>query len=210
MWSCPCAVVVGTALPRVVTGSAVNEARCFLPHEIEGKVFDSDHSACRQSTSEVSFAAMKPDREPIRHASSAPSIMDVRIRLDAEYTKRAAGLGPSGRPEDMKESGEDQTMHYTLRTLPLAQRVLFTCYADDRPRLPGGHTLSLLVDVKPHATAGEGSFGIADECHGVQRVWRLPWGPMADRASPEDKEKVFKWVRDGAKEDTFATEAARH
>ena len=101
-------------------------------------------------------------------------------------------------------------MHYTLRTLPLAQRVLFTCYL---MMIGLGYLAAILflyyVDVEPHASAGEGVIsGIADKYHGVPtRLETALRGPMADRATPEDKRKVFKWIKEGAKEETFATEA---
>ena len=101
-------------------------------------------------------------------------------------------------------------MHYTLRTLPLAQRVLFTCYL---LMIGLGYLAAILflyyVDVEPHATAGDGLIsGIADKYHGVPtRLETALRGPMADRATPEDKQKVFKWIKNGAKEETFATEA---
>jgi len=100
-------------------------------------------------------------------------------------------------------------MQYTLRTLPLAQRVLFSCFL---VLIGLGYLAAILflyfVDVEPHSGTGEGMIqGIADKYHGVPTRLEIALrGPMADRASIADKKKVFKWIKSGAPEDTFDTE----
>jgi hypothetical protein len=94
----------------------------------------------------------------------------------------------------------------TLRTLPRPQQALFTSFL----LLIGiGYLIALsylfLVDVEPHASKGMGLVaGIAEKYHGSpSRLEAALRGPMADRIGDIDKNRIFGWIRDGAKTEGY-------
>lgn len=92
-----------------------------------------------------------------------------------------------------------------LRQLPLTLRALFSSFL----LLMGiGYLMALsylfLVDVEPHQKMGMGLVaGIDMNYHGTSGGTRLEAalrGVMADRIDPQDRDRVLRWVRDGAPE----------
>jgi hypothetical protein len=97
----------------------------------------------------------------------------------------------------------------SLRTLPLTPRALFSSFLIV---IGLGYLNALsylfLVDVQPSRQAGEKLVqGISEKYHGDTSGTRLESalkGTMADRATPEEREQIFQWVRGGATRDDFA------
>jgi len=96
----------------------------------------------------------------------------------------------------------------TLRTLPMTLRALFSCFL---ATIGIGYLTAIsylfLVDVEPHRAQGQGMVeGISAKYHGSTSGTRLEAalrGTMADRVNAEERDQVFAWVRDGAKQDDF-------
>jgi len=96
----------------------------------------------------------------------------------------------------------------TLRTLPMTFRVLFSCFL---ATIGIGYLTALsylfLVDVEPHRAQGQGMVeGISAKYHGSTSGTRLEAalrGTMADRVGTEDRDRVFAWARNGAKQADF-------
>jgi len=96
----------------------------------------------------------------------------------------------------------------TLRTLPATLRVLFSCFLIV---IGVGYLTAIsylfLVDVEPHRAQGQGMVdGISAKYHGSTSGTRLEAslrGTMADRVNAEERDQVFAWVRDGAKQEDF-------
>jgi hypothetical protein len=98
----------------------------------------------------------------------------------------------------------------SLRSLPLTLRALFSSFL----LLMGiGYLMALsymfLVDVDPHEKMGMGLVsGIEMKYHGSAGGSRLEaavGGVMADKISPEDRDRVLRWVRNGALESDYGT-----
>ena len=96
----------------------------------------------------------------------------------------------------------------TLRQLPLTLRALLTSFL----LLMGiGYLMALsylfLVDVEPHQQMGMGVVaGIDMKYHGTVDGTRLEsalHGVMADRIAPNDRDRVLRWVRNGAPEEGY-------
>ena len=92
----------------------------------------------------------------------------------------------------------------SLLNLPLAYKVLFSSFLI----LIGiGYLTALsllyLVDVEPHRKLGQNLVtGISEVYHGAPRGTRLRAalvGPMADKISASEREKVLNWVGNGAR-----------
>lgn len=98
----------------------------------------------------------------------------------------------------------------SLRQLPLTLRALFTSFLV----LMGiGYLMALsymfLVDVDPHEKMGMALVsGIEMKYHGNPGGSRLEaalGGVMADRIGPEDRDRVLRWIREGAPESDYGT-----
>ena len=89
----------------------------------------------------------------------------------------------------------------SLRNLTIPLRVLFSCFL---AMIGIGYLAAIvylfLVDVAPHQAKGQGMIeGITEKYHGVPtRLERAIRGPMADRISAQDKERIFNWLAAGA------------
>ncbi len=97
----------------------------------------------------------------------------------------------------------------SLRELPLTFRALFSSFL----ALIGiGYLMALsymfLVDVDPHQKMGMGLIkGVEMKYHGAVGSSRLEAalrGVMADKLEPDDRDKVIRWLRDGASEAAYA------
>lgn len=92
----------------------------------------------------------------------------------------------------------------SLRTLPLAFRVLFSAFLI----LIGiGYLMALfylvLVEVDPHRTMGMGLVSGIDMKYRGTRITRLEAalrGTMAENVEPEDRRRLLIWIREGATE----------
>lgn len=98
----------------------------------------------------------------------------------------------------------------SLRQLPLTLRALFSSFLI----LIGiGYLMALsymfLVDVDPHQKMGMGLIsGIEMKYHGAAGGSRLETalgGVMADKLSPDDRERLLRWLHNGAPEADFGT-----
>ena len=96
----------------------------------------------------------------------------------------------------------------SLRNLPLTFRALFSCFL---VLIGIGYLTALsllyLVDIEPHQKLGQGAVeGISEIYHGSPRGTRLEaalMGPMADKISAEDRNRVFQWIDKGARAEDF-------
>ena len=111
-------------------------------------------------------------------------------------------MTPAG--NETREQGKRLPMP-SLRQLPLTFRTLFSSFL----LLIGvGYLMALsymfLVDVDPHEKMGMGLVsGIEMKYHGdggSSRLEAAVGGVMADRISPEDRDRLLRWVRNGAPE----------
>jgi len=99
-------------------------------------------------------------------------------------------------------------MDLTLRNLTLPLRVLFSCLL---LMIGIGYLTALtylfLVDVEPHTARGQGVIeGIAEKYHGAPtRLETALRGPMLDKVGPEGRANILRWIRDGAKPETYET-----
>ena len=93
----------------------------------------------------------------------------------------------------------------TLRSLPITFRALFSSFLI---LIGAGYLMALsymyLVVIEPHQQMGEDlAAGISDEYHGLPKGQTLIesalMGPMADKLSDADRNRVLAWVHDGAK-----------
>ncbi len=97
-------------------------------------------------------------------------------------------------------------MAASLRTLSMPTKVLFSCYL---VMIGIGYLAALaylfLVDVAPHAARGQGMIeGIIEKYHGSPtRLEVALRGPMSDRVSTADSDRIFRWLKDGAKEENY-------
>jgi hypothetical protein len=97
-------------------------------------------------------------------------------------------------------------MEISLRNLSLPLRVLFSSFL---LMIGIGYLAALtylfLVDVEPHAAKGQGLIeGIAEKYHGAPtRLETALRGPMADKIDFAGRARIFAWLRDGAKADTY-------
>ena len=91
----------------------------------------------------------------------------------------------------------------TLRSLPMVFRALFSSFL---VIIGIGYltALSLLyfIQIEPHEALGESVVeGISQTYHGAPRGMRLEaalLGPMADKLSPKDRDRIFQWLDRGA------------
>jgi hypothetical protein len=89
----------------------------------------------------------------------------------------------------------------SLRNVPMPTRVLFSCFLI---MIGIGYLAAMLylflTDVAPHAAQGKGMIeGIVEKYHGAPTRLELALrGPMTDRIGPQDKERIFTWIREGA------------
>ena len=96
----------------------------------------------------------------------------------------------------------------TLRTLPAPLRLLFSCFLVTMGLgyLAAG-TLLFLGTIDPHQEMGMGLVrAVAAKYYGERNSSRLESalrGTMSARISPEGRETVIGWVRDGAPRDSF-------
>lgn len=98
----------------------------------------------------------------------------------------------------------------SLRRLPLTFRALFSCFL---VLIGIGYLMALfymfLVDVDPHQKMGMGLVtGVEMKYHGSAGSSRLEaalQGVMADKLGPEDRDRVLRWVRNGAPEAEYTT-----
>jgi hypothetical protein len=96
----------------------------------------------------------------------------------------------------------------SLRNLSVPLRVLFTSFL---LMIGIGYLAALtylsLVDVEPHAAKGQGLIeGIAEKYHGAPtRLEVALRGAMADRIGPDEKERIYRWIRNGARADDYDT-----
>ncbi|HVS27787.1 MAG TPA: hypothetical protein VHE58_10940 [Burkholderiales bacterium] len=109
----------------------------------------------------------------------------------------------------MERPAESMSSH-SLSTLPTPVRVLFTCFL---LTIGIGYITALIylyfVDVAPHLKMGMNIIqGIAMKYHGTPGGSRLEAalrGPMADRASPAEKQAIIGWIRSGSPAEGFAS-----
>jgi hypothetical protein len=100
----------------------------------------------------------------------------------------------------------------TLRSLPLVFRALFSSFLI---MIGIGYltALSLLyfVDIEPHKALGQGIVeGISQIYHGAPRGTRLEAaliGPMSDRLSLEERNRIFQWLDRGGRAEEFPSVA---
>jgi hypothetical protein len=96
----------------------------------------------------------------------------------------------------------------SLRNLQMPTRVLFSCFLI---MIGIGYLAAILylflIDVAPHAAQGKGMIeGIAEKYHGAPTRLELALrGPMADRIGPQDKDRIFSWIREGATAEGYAS-----
>lgn len=97
-------------------------------------------------------------------------------------------------------------MQVTLRTLSIPVRVLFSCFlAMVGLGYLAAMTYLFLIDVAPHAAKGQGMIeSIIEKYHGAPTRLELALrGPMADRVSEQERNRILEWIRDGAKAETY-------
>lgn len=96
----------------------------------------------------------------------------------------------------------------SLRELPIAFRALFSCFL---VVIGIGYLTALsllfLVDIEPHRRQGLVA-DISEQYHGLATSTRLEAaikGPMAGKASSEDRNRVLDWIHNGAPSEGYAT-----
>jgi len=97
----------------------------------------------------------------------------------------------------------------TLRRLPSAFRALFSCFLIV---IGIGYLTALsllfLVDIRPNEGAGKSLVeDISEQYHGLPRSTRLETalkGPMSTMASPDERNRIFKWIHSGATKRGYA------
>jgi hypothetical protein len=100
----------------------------------------------------------------------------------------------------------------TLRRLPLAFRALFTCFL---VVIGIGYLTALsllfLSDIEPNLGTGRSVVeDISEHYHGLPRGTRLETalkGPMSTMASPDERNRIVRWIRRGATRRGFAAVA---
>lgn len=100
-------------------------------------------------------------------------------------------------------------MNITLRTLSLPLKVLASCYL---VTIGMGYLFAIsylyLMDVRPHAGQHMGLVtDVIVKYYGRRNTTRLEAalaGPMADRATADQKQVIAEWIHDGATEAGFA------
>jgi hypothetical protein len=103
-------------------------------------------------------------------------------------------------------------MMTTLRRLPLTFRALFSCFLIV---IGIGYLTALsllfLVDIRPNEGAGKSVVeDISEQYHGVPRSTRLETalrGPMSTMASPDERNRIYRWIHAGATEKGYAAVA---
>jgi hypothetical protein len=99
----------------------------------------------------------------------------------------------------------------TLRSLPLSFRALASSFLIV---IGIGYLTALsllfLVDIKPNVGAGKSVVeDISEHYHGVPSSTRLETalGPMSTMASPDERNRIFKWIHAGAPQNGYAAVA---
>jgi hypothetical protein len=111
-----------------------------------------------------------------------------------------------------RATGKAELTMMTLRKLPLPLRALASCFL---AVIGIGYLTALsllfLVDIEPNIGSGKSVVeDISEQYHGLPHDTRLEAalkGPMSTMASPDERNRIFKWIHAGATEKSYAAVA---